>query len=386
MPQTMRRTTHKKTMNGNFRSTMKRLFHTTVTFLAFITIACAQEMPAELVQLKVPYVQAVTTIRANADARAKPFVTSYLAVLDRLLQQSANDPVLSVPVAAERDRVAAGKAPTAEERAKMGVQLQQLRAKFDADILKTKAPFVQQEAQYSRQYLSSLGALERRFTAQNAIPKAAAVQAENQRVSADLGLVPAGEKPKVVADSTITAGKVKALGTLDVPMADKVAAAAKAKSYTRTANSKQGAATEGGIDVPEDGGLLIGFEFYQTGKDNWIQSLRPYFITRQGIVPGKDRGKMKEVTEKVMARPGYAVSGMLISAEKEIQLIFSKINEATGQLATDPASTYKSQVYGKKTREKAMLVGGDGRPVIGVYGRTGSDADDLGLVMMNKAP
>ena len=365
---------------------MKLLLHTTVIFLAFITIACAQEMPAELVQLKVPYVQAVTTIRANAEARAKPFVTSYLAVLDRLLQQSANDPVLSVPVAAERDRVAAGKAPTAEERAKMGVQLQQLRAKFDADILKTKAPFVQQEAQYSRQYLSSLGALERRFTAQNAVAKAAAVQAENQRVNAEMGLVPAGEKPKVVADSTITAGKVKALGTLDVPMADKVAAAAKAKSYTRTANSKQGAATEGGIDVPEDGGLLIGFEFYQTGKDNWIQSLRPYFITRQGIVPGKDRGKMKEVTEKVMARPGYAVSGMLISAEKEIQLIFSKINEATGQLATDPASTYKSQVYGRKTREKAMLVGGDGRLVIGVYGRTGSDADDLGLVMMNKAP
>ncbi len=357
-----------------------------IALFALLTIAHAQEIPAELVQLKVPYVQAVTTIRANADARAKPFVASYLAALDRLLQQSANDPVLSVPVAAERDRVAVGKAPTAEERAKMGVQLQQLRAKFDADILKTKALFVQQEAQYSRQYLSSLGALERRFTAQNAVAKAAAVQAENQRVSADLGLVPAGEKPKVVADSTVTAGTVKALGALEAAFADKLAAAAKAKAYIRTANSKQGAATEGAIDVPEDGGLLVGFEFFQQGKDKWIRSMRPYFLTRQGIVAGKDRGKVEDVTEKIMARPGYAVSGMLITAEKEIQLIFSKINTATGQLATDPASTYKSQVYGRKTRDKAMLVGGDGRLVIGVYGRNGSDCDDLGLVMMNKAP
>ena len=363
---------------------MKATIRLTIVVIGLLNLAQAQDIPPELTQLKAPYVQAVTTIRANAEARAKPFVTSYLAALSRMEKQFASDPVLSVMLVQEMERVGTGKVPTAADVAKFSPALQQLRAKFDADTKATKAPFVQQEAQYSRQYLASLGALERRFTAQNAVAKAAAVLAENQRVSAEMGLVPAGEKPNVVADSTITAGKVKALGTLDVAMADKLAAAAKAKSYTRTANSKQGAATEGATDVPEDGGLLVGFEFYQTGKDNWIQSMRPYFITRQGIVPGKDRGKMKEVTEKVMARPGYAVSGMLITAEKEIQLIFSKINEATGQLATDAASTYKSQVYGKKTREKAMLVGGDGRPVIGVYGRTGSDADDLGLVMMNK--
>ena len=300
-----------------------------LTFLAIATLAHAQEAPAELAPIRDTYLRAVTAIRANAETRTKPVVTSYLAALDRMLTQVANDPLLSVSVTQERERVAAGKTPTAEEVAKMTVQLQQLRAKFDADMLQTKAPFVQQEAQYSRQYLTTLGTLQRRFTSQNAIAKAAFVQAEAQKVNAELGVIPAGEKAKPKADSTVTAGTVKALGALEAGFADKLAAAAKAKAYVRTANSKQGAATAGAIDVPDDGGLLVGFEFFQHGKDNWIRSVRPYFLTRQGIVAGKDRGKMLEVTEKIMARPGYAVAGMLISEGKEIQLIFMKINSAT---------------------------------------------------------
>lgn len=362
---------------------MNRL-HLILALTSLFAGAQAQEIPPELAQLKASHERAIVSIRVNSEARTKPITTSYLAALDRMLAQVANDPVLSVPVTQERERAALGKSPTAEDRGKFSPALQQLRAKFDADMKAAKAPFDQQVMQVGRQYLTSLGALERRFTAQNAVAKAAAVQAENQRVSAELGLVPAGEKPKIVADSTVTSGTAKALGALEAGFADKLAAAAKGKAYSHTANSKQVGATEGAVDVPEDGGLLVGFEFFQQGKDEWIRSIRPYFLTRQGIVPGKDRGKVENITEKVMARPGYAVSGLLITSEKEIQVIFSKYNALTGQLATDPASTYKSQVYGKKTREKAKLIGGDGRLVIGVYGRNGSDCDDIGLIMMNR--
>ena len=60
-----------------------------------------------------------------------------------------------------------------------------------------------------------------------------------------------------------------------------------------------------------------------------------------------------------------------------------KIDPVTGRFATDAASTYKSTWYGDKGREKPKQIGGDGRFVIGVYGKTGADCDDLGLVQMN---
>ena len=69
--------------------------------LACFGVSRAQDIPPELAQLKTPYVQAVTTIRANAEARAKPIVTSYLAALSRMEKQFASDPVLSAMVVQE---------------------------------------------------------------------------------------------------------------------------------------------------------------------------------------------------------------------------------------------------------------------------------------------
>ena len=50
---------------------MKASAQLTIALIALLTVTRAQEIPPELVHLNVPYVQAVTTIRANADARAK---------------------------------------------------------------------------------------------------------------------------------------------------------------------------------------------------------------------------------------------------------------------------------------------------------------------------
>ena len=357
----------------------------TLTILALITIAQAQEIPPELTQLRTPYQQAVTTIRANAEARVKPVTASYLAALGRLEKQLARDPALSAPVAAERERVAAGGTPSKEEVAKMSVQLAPLRAKFDADMLKTKAPFVQQETQYTRQYLSSLGTLERRFTSQNLIVKAAAVTEEIQKVNGLSGN--SAKEERVKAESTVSARTAKSVGTLDPSLAGKIAAAASGKAYTRSPNSKQVGGTEGGSDIPEGGALLVGFEYFQPWSNSdtgTVRSLRPYFLTKEGVVPGKDRGTMERVTNKIMAKPGYAIAGLYAGDEKEIQAVFMKINPATGGFFTDPANTYKSQAYGKEGKGKPKLLGGDGRLVIGVYGKTGSDCDDLGLILMNK--
>jgi len=120
------------------------------------------------------------------------------------------------------------------------------------------------------------------------------------------------------------------------------------------------------------------------GKDNHLRSLRPYFLTSKGIVAGRDRGKLEKVTDKVVARPGYAVGGLITSEGKRgMQVIFMKIDPVSGRLATDSGSIYKSVWIGDKGREKPKQIGGDGRLVIGVYGKTGADCDDIGLVQIN---
>ena len=363
---------------------MKRL-SLSLLFVSLFAAASAQDVPPELTQLKTPYVQATTAIRANAEARAKPVTTSYLAALERMEKQFASDPVLVAPISDEKARVAAGKVPTAADAARFTPALLQLRTKFDADLKAAKAPFLQQEAQYTRQYLASLGALERRFTSQNSITKAAAVTAEIQSLTVATGGTAKEERVKV--DSTISAGTMKALGSLDPALAGKIADAVKAKNYTKSLYSNNAKSEQGALDAPEEGALLVGFEYYQpftTKDEGWIRSLRPYFLTKGGIVPGKDRGIMEKVTNKIMARPGYAIAGLLVTEDTEIQAIFTKINPTTGQFLTEPGSTYKSQEYGTKSKGKPKLLGGDGRLIIGVYGRTGADTDGIGLIMMNK--
>lgn len=366
---------------------MKRI-NLSLLFVSLFAAASAQDVPPELTQLKAPYVQATTTIRANAEARAKPLTTSYLSALVQMEKQFASDPVISVMLVQEMARVGAGKAPTAADTARFTPQLLQLRTKYDADLKVAKAPFVQQEAQFTRQYLASLGTLERRFTSQNAITKSAAVTAEIQAMNASLGAqagVPKEDKSK--ADSTITAGTAKAIGSLDSALADKIAAAVQSKAYSKSLYSNNAISEQGPLDAPKDGALLVGFEIFQPSGNHdeaSIRSMRPYFLTKEGIVPGKDRGTMERVTNKIMGRPGYAIAGLLVTEDTEIQAIFMKVNPATGQLLTDSPNTYKSQVYGKKSKAKPKLLGGDGRLVVGVYGRTGADADGIGLIMMNK--
>lgn len=93
---------------------------------------------------------------------------------------------------------------------------------------------------------------------------------------------------------------------------------------------------------------------------------------------------MEKVTNKIVARAGYAVAGILTNHGKRgMQVIFMKIDPATGRFATDANATYKSTWFGDKGRDKPQQIGGDGRFVIGVYGKTGADCDELGLVVLN---
>ena len=353
---------------------------------SLVSGAHSQTTTPEIAPLREPYLKSLASIRATRDQRTAPITSTYIAALDRLEKQFAADPVAAAPVKAERERVAAQHEPLEIERKEMPPALAELRARYEKDRERANAPFLQQEQQLTRQYLVALDGLQRRLTAQNQMVRAAAVRAEHLAAAATLPkeLAAKDTDAKVPAESTIRASTVKAVGALDPALAEKIAAAVSAKTYNRSENSKQEGTTTGWADVPEEGGLLVGFEFFEVGKEQWIRSLRPYFMTKQGIVAGKDRGKMEKVTSKIVARPGYAVAGLFTSGgNRSIQVVFMKIDPATGRFATDAASTYKSTWFGDKSREKPKQIGCDGHFAIGVYGKTGANSDDLGLVLMN---
>ena len=140
---------------------------------------------------------------------------------------------------------------------------------------------------------------------------------------------------------------------------------------------------KGWVETPPEGAVLVGFEFMQPGgKMSGIRSLRPYYMTSQAVIAGEDRGEMEKVTDKILARPGFAVAGLLCSGGKSaLQVIFMKINPDTGAFDPGPNNVYKSQWFGPK-KEKPVQIGGVAHLVIGIYGETGSDCDSIGLVEM----
>ncbi len=341
------------------------------------TLAAQTAVP-ELDALKTPYTNNLTALHKARDERAAPFARNYLAALDRLEKQM---PAIAPAVKTERDRLIGGQPLTDSARQSMPAPLADVYVRFTADVQKSDAPFAQQEQQLTRQYLSSLDTLQRRFLAQNEVAKAAQVRTERDAVAAASGAPAATAKDeKTPAASTIRNTSARAATNLDPALADKIAAAVSTQSFTRGPNSVQeGGATQGGADIPSEGALLVGFEVFQF-KEGGIRSLRPYFLTKQGVAPGKDRGKMEKVTDKVLARPGFAVAGLITEGKSAIQVIFMKIDPATGRYLTDSSNTYKSQWLGKKGHDKPLTLGGDGSLVIGVYGKTGSDCDDIGLI------
>jgi hypothetical protein len=98
-------------------------------------------------------------------------------------------------------------------------------------------------------------------------------------------------------------------------------------------------------------------------------------------------GELPRVTDKVQARNGYAVAGIAVWHNKRriggMQLTFMKIDARTGKFDPNPVNAYKSKWFGSRpSRVKAKELGGDGRFVIGIYGKTGADADTIGLLQM----
>ncbi len=173
---------------------------------------------------------------------------------------------------------------------------------------------------------------------------------------------------------------------LSEPLAARIAKAIADGACTPTESSKEAG---GGTDTPKDGAVLVGFEFLldQTGGKPDVRSLRPVYLSAKGTVKGEDRGLLETVSGRLVARPGYAVAALVTWHNERriggLQVIFGRLDQNTGKIDLTPQNSYESKWLGTKPRhEPTKKLGGDGRLPVGVFGRTGSDADTIGLILL----
>jgi len=240
-------------------------------------------------------------------------------------------------------------------------------------------------------YAAALESLQRRLTIQNQLEKAALVRAERETIS---GASPEKAAPNPTATpgapaAPLSPSAVAGAGQLDPAFAEKIAAAIRENKLALTAPSKDKG--EGGHETLSEGAVLVGFEFMEERSNGMpdVRSLRPIYLTAAGVKEGIARGKMDRITNKVLARPGYAVGGILTYHINDgriqgIQVIFMKMLPGEGRLDQSSSNSYRSLWFGSRPRkEKPKELGGDGRPVVGVYGFRGADCDVIGLIQMS---
>ena len=138
--------------------------------------------------------------------------------------------------------------------------------------------------------------------------------------------------------------------------------------------------------LPNDRGLLVGFEYTMGyyGSNTIINSLRPIYLTDRGEVNapviGVDNG---QPLPAICAKEGYAVGAIDLSTGAMVdgfRLVFMKIHD---DLLLDPSDAYESGWAGVHGIPPIRL-GGDGRPIVGLYGWAASQVSALGLIVADE--
>lgn len=154
-------------------------------------------------------------------------------------------------------------------------------------------------------------------------------------------------------------------------------------------------------DMPPEGAVLIGFDL-GVGKFMDIDSvyaIRAVYRTEDGEASYNEHGlfrdkhatgkriiKTKVVrTEKIRARPGYAVGAMTIRSGLNINGLCVMFMRITGT-TLDPNQSYESDWIGDRTGGSEAKISGDGAPVVGVFGNKDQDhVMALGLIYIREA-
>ncbi len=131
--------------------------------------------------------------------------------------------------------------------------------------------------------------------------------------------------------------------------------------------------------APEEGGVLIGFDV-SIGTFNKIVGLRPIFHTASGKVPGPLVGSATSKNARFVARDGYAVGGLSVRSGIGIDGLSITFFEM-GEKGLNSANQYSTNwLGGGHSSRSPTVLGGDGSPIIGIYGHRDAKIMGLGVV------
>ncbi len=144
-------------------------------------------------------------------------------------------------------------------------------------------------------------------------------------------------------------------------------------------------------DLPRQPAMLVALRV-STGLLNpsvlMVRSIQPKYLTPAGKVNGKayGRGASAKVQSEFLAefldleaKEGYAVGAIVVKAGDRVdgfRVVFMRIKGDR----LDPNDKYESRWVGGRGGRAETLLGGDGKPVIGIHGRCGDDLDSIGLI------
>ncbi len=134
-------------------------------------------------------------------------------------------------------------------------------------------------------------------------------------------------------------------------------------------------------DGPSPRMYLRGLKYSVAGSGA-ITGLQPLYFGPSGETAGAKVGDGKAEKE-IVARPGYAVGGMIARGTDRLnafKLIFMRISGSR----LIPTDRYESGWAGSRAGGDEVTLGGDGTPVLGLFGRAGGEVDGAGLLLLGK--
>ena len=134
--------------------------------------------------------------------------------------------------------------------------------------------------------------------------------------------------------------------------------------------------------VPDNGGILVGLDVSVAERTGKITGVRPLFITSKGQIPGPVVGQSDPKGVRLMAKKGYAIGAITVKGGLGIDgliVTFMRMEDD----ALDTKQSYDSPALGNP--KGGTLVGGDGDPVVGIFGHYDRrNVAALGVVQVGK--
>ncbi len=139
-------------------------------------------------------------------------------------------------------------------------------------------------------------------------------------------------------------------------------------------------------DLSDPRCLLVGFHCTSvtpSGKTPVVKSIQPIYLGQLPAAASRAYGKAEGEMIAIEAKKGYAVGGIVAKGGNTVdgfKVVFMRV----GKTSLDTNDSYESAWIGGHGGGDEKKLGGDGRPVIGIYGKSGGDLNRLGLIQAEK--